>query len=253
MSIILITGVSSGIGKATAIKFAQQGWDVIITARRKDRLHQIASEIKSVTGSSALPLDFDVQNRNETEQRLNSIPENWKSIDVLLNNAGLARGISAIQDGDIEDWETMIDTNIKGLLYVSKVIMPWMIERKKGHIINLSSVAGKEVYPGGNVYCATKHAVDAINKAMRMDLLEYGIKVTSVNPGMTDTEFSLVRFKGDSGRAHRAYSGYEPLHADDVAEVIYFAATRPSHVCLNEIILTPTAQANAILPIKRTL
>jgi 3-hydroxy acid dehydrogenase/malonic semialdehyde reductase len=180
------------------------------------------------------------------------LPHEWKKIDVLVNNAGLAQGLSTIQDGNIDDWETMIDTNIKGLLYVSRAIMPWMIERKNGHIINLSSIAGKEAYPKGNVYCSTKFAVDAISKSMRIDLLEHGIKVTSVNPGAVDTEFSLVRFKGDTERAQKTYKGYEPLHAQDVAEVIYFAATRPPHVCINEIILTPLAQANTSHLIKKT-
>lgn len=252
MPTILITGATAGIGKATAYLFAQHGWNVIITGRRAERLKQLEDEIQSLTSSKVLSLCFDVRNRNEVINQLNSLPHNWKKIDVLLNNAGLAQGLSTIQEGNIEDWETMIDTNVKGLLYVSRVIMPWMIEQKHGHIINLSSIAGKEAYPKGNVYCSTKFAVDAISKSMRIDLLEHGIKVTSINPGAVDTEFSLVRFKGDTERASKTYKGYEPLHAQDVAEVIYFAATRPPHVCLNEIILTPLAQANTSQLIKKT-
>ncbi len=253
MPIILITGATAGIGKATAYLFAQHGWNVIITGRRAERLKQIEEEIQAITSSKVLSLCFDVRNRNDVINHLNSLPHDWKKIDVLLNNAGLAQGLSTIQEGNIDDWETMIDTNIKGLLYVSRIVMPWMIEQKQGHIINVSSIAGKEAYPKGNVYCATKFAVDAISKSMRIDLLEHGIKVTSINPGAVDTEFSLVRFKGDADRASsKTYKGYEPLHAQDVAEVIYFAATRPAHVCLNEIILTPLAQANTSQLIKKT-
>jgi NADP-dependent 3-hydroxy acid dehydrogenase YdfG len=252
MPIIIITGATAGIGKATAYLFAQHGWNVIITGRRADRLKQMEEEIQSMTGVKILSLCFDIRNRRDVVNQLNSLPHEWKKIDVLVNNAGLAQGLSTIQDGNIDDWETMIDTNIKGLLYVSRAIMPWMIERKNGHIINLSSIAGKEAYPKGNVYCSTKFAVDAISKSMRIDLLEHGIKVTSVNPGAVDTEFSLVRFKGDTERAQKTYKGYEPLHAQDVAEVIYFAATRPPHVCINEIILTPLAQANTSHLIKKT-
>lgn len=252
MSTILITGATAGIGKATAYLFAQHGWNVIITGRRADRLKQMEEEIQAITSSKVLSLCFDVRNRNDVINHLNSLPHDWKKIDVLLNNAGLAQGLSTIQEGNIDDWETMIDTNVKGLLYVSRVVMPWMIEQKQGHIINVSSIAGKEAYPKGNVYCATKFAVDAISKSMRIDLLEHGIKVTSINPGAVDTEFSLVRFKGDTERASKTYKGYEPLHAQDVAEVIYFAATRPPHVCLNEIILTPLAQANTSQLIKKT-
>lgn len=252
MSTILVTGATAGIGKATAYLFAHHGWNIIITGRRAERLKQIEEEIQSLTGSKVLSLCFDVRNRNDVVNQLNGMPHQWKNIDVLVNNAGLAQGLSTIQEGNFDDWETMIDTNIKGLLYVSRVIMPWMIEKKRGHIINLSSIAGKEAYPKGNVYCSTKFAVDAISKSMRIDLLEHGIKVTSINPGAVDTEFSLVRFKGDADRASKTYKGYEPLHAQDVAEVIYFAATRPPHVCLNEIILTPLAQANTFLLIKKT-
>ncbi len=252
MPIILITGATAGIGKATAYLFAQHGWNVIITGRRAERLKQIEEEIQAITSSKVLSLCFDVRNRNDVINHLDSLPHDWKKIDVLLNNAGLAQGLSTIQEGNIDDWETMIDTNIKGLLYVSRIVMPWMIEQKQGHIINVSSIAGKEAYPKGNVYCATKFAVDAISKSMRIDLLEHGIKVTSINPGAVDTEFSLVRFKGDDYRDSKTYKGYEPLHAQDVAEVIYFAATRPAHVCLNEIILTPLAQANTSQLIKKT-
>ncbi len=251
MSVILITGATSGIGKATAYCFARQGWDIILTGRRRQRLQQIEDELKANHGIRAISLCFDVSQRRQTEQSLNSLPDWWKQIDVLVNNAGLAQGLSFIQDGNPDDWEVMINTNIKGLLYVSRVIVPWMVERKRGHIINISSIAGKEVYPKGNIYCSTKFAVDAISKAMRIDLLEHGIKVTSINPGAVETEFSLVRFKGDTERAARSYKGYEPLQAEDVAEVIYFAATRPARVCLNEITLTPLAQANTYLIVKK--
>jgi 3-hydroxy acid dehydrogenase / malonic semialdehyde reductase len=197
-------------------------------------------------------LPFDVRDKKAVEEAVHSLPHDWKKIDVLVNNAGLAQGLSLIQDGDINDWETMIDTNVKGLLYVSKAVMPLMIENKKGHIINLSSIAGKEAYQKGNIYCATKFAVDALTKSMRIDLLEHKIRVTSISPGAAETEFSLVRFKGDAERAKKAYIGYEPLNAGDIADVAWFAASRPSHVCLNDIVMTPTAQANTSYILKKT-
>ena len=249
--IIFITGATAGFGKAIAIKFAQHGWDLIINGRRTDRLKFLEEEIKNTYGVKVFSLPFDVRNKKAVEENIHSLPHDWKKIDVLINNAGLARGLSLIQDGDITDWETMIDTNIKGLLYVSHAVMPLMIEQQKGHIINLGSIAGKEAYKRGNVYCATKFAVDALSKSMRIDLLEHGIKVTSINPGAAETEFSLVRFKGDAERAKKAYMGYEPLRAEDIAEVTYFAATRPAHVCLNEIVMTPTAQANTAYIVKK--
>ncbi|HMT29464.1 MAG TPA: SDR family NAD(P)-dependent oxidoreductase [Bacteroidia bacterium] len=244
MPIAFITGATAGFGKAIAIKFAQHGWDVIITGRRKERLDELENEIVSIYETKVFTLPFDVTKRDEVKDAMLSLPHDWRNIDVLVNNAGLASGLSPIQDGDIDDWEVMIDTNVKGLLYVSRAIMPGMIERKKGHIINIGSIAGKEAYARGNVYCATKHAVDALSKSMRIDLLPHGIKVTSVNPGAAETEFSLVRFKGDHDKAAQVYQGYEPLRPDDIAEVVYFAASRPHHVVLNDIIITPLAQAN---------
>ncbi len=251
MGIVLITGATAGFGKAIAIKFAAHGYDVILNGRRRDRLAALEEEIKKTFETKVFTLPFDVRKRNEVETALNSLPHEWKKIDVLVNNAGLAQGLSTIQEGDVDDWDVMIDTNVKGLLYVSKVVMPWMIEQNKGHIINIGSIAGKEAYHRGNIYCATKFAVDAISKSMRIDLLPHGIKVTAINPGAAETEFSLVRFKGDADRAKTPYLGYDPLQAEDIAEVVYFAASRPPHVVLNDIVITPLAQANTSYLIKK--
>ncbi|MGL5682757.1 MAG: SDR family oxidoreductase [Marinifilaceae bacterium] len=242
--IALITGVTSGIGEATAHKLAEVGYNLIITGRREDRLHKIAEELRKEE-VEVLPLCFDVRNQAEVEDNIDSLPTPWKAIDVLVNNAGLAVGVTPIQEGVLDDWERMIDTNVKGLLYVTRVVAPLMVKRDKGHIINIASIAGKEVYPGGNVYCATKHAVDALSKAMRIDMVKHNIRVTNVAPGMVETEFSLVRYKGDEQAADRVYDGLEPLHAEDIADVIQFAVTRPAHVCLNDIVVMPTAQASA--------
>jgi NADP-dependent 3-hydroxy acid dehydrogenase YdfG len=247
---IFITGATAGIGKATAFKFAQHGWNLIINGRRTERLQQLETEIKNSFDVKVLALPFDVQDKNAVSSAVRSIPHDWKKIDVLLNNAGLARGLSLIQDGNVEDWETMIDTNIKGLLYVSRELMPMMIEQGSGHIINLGSIAGKEAYMKGNVYCSTKHFVDAVSKSMRIDLLAHRIRVTAIHPGAVETEFSLVRFKGDKERAKLAYQGYTPLKAEDIAEVIFFAAMRPQHVNINDIIIMPTAQANTTYMVK---
>lgn len=245
MPIIFITGATSGFGKSTALLFAKNGWDIIVNGRRTDRLDQLENQIQELGNSSkVLKLPFDVRDRASVEKSISSIPNEWQKVDVLLNNAGLASGLAPIHEGNIDDWEIMIDTNIKGLLYVSRAIMPGMVSRKTGHIINISSIAGKEAYPKGNVYCATKHAVDALTKSMRIDLLPYGIRVTSVDPGAAETEFSLVRFGGNQEKAKQVYKGYQPLVADDVAEIIFFAATRPPHVTLNDILVTPLAQAN---------
>ncbi len=241
---ILITGATAGFGKAIAYKFAEHGWNLIITGRREDRLKKIEDDIIAQFGVKILSLSFDVRKRNDVEESINSIPRDWKKIDVLVNNAGLASGLSLIQDGNIDDWEVMIDTNIKGLLYVSRAVMPMMIENKQGHIINLGSIAGKEAYMKGNIYCATKFAVDALSKSMRIDMLQHGIKVTQVCPGAAETEFSLTRFHGDAERAKKSYEGYTPLYAEDIADIVYFAATRPPHVVLNDIVVTPLAQAN---------
>ena len=250
--IALITGATSGIGRSTALLFAKNGYDVIITGRRKDRLDGVSSEIQKTSKVQVLALCFDVRKQAEVEKNLASLPDNWSKIDVLVNNAGLAAGLGTIQEGLIADWEQMIDTNIKGLLYVTRVVAPIMIKNKKGHIINIGSVAGKEVYPNGNVYCATKHAVDALNKAMRIDLLPHGIRVTGIHPGMAETEFSIVRYKGDEERAKKVYAGLTPLTPDDIAETIVWAATRPAHVNISDMVITPTAQANATTTVRNT-
>jgi 3-hydroxy acid dehydrogenase / malonic semialdehyde reductase len=240
---ILITGATAGFGRATAFKFAENGYNVIITGRRKDRLDKLEKELIS-RKVKILPLNFDVRNRSEVEYAVKSLPDEWRNIDILVNNAGLAVGLSHIDGGDTEDWDRMIDTNVKGLLYVTKAVVPLMVARKTGHIFNISSIAGKEVYENGNVYCASKHAVDALSKAMRVDLLSHGIRVTNIAPGMAETEFSLVRFKGDRERAEAVYKGVKPLTGEDIAEVIYFCATLPQHVCINDLVITPTQQAS---------
>jgi 3-hydroxy acid dehydrogenase / malonic semialdehyde reductase len=244
--IALITGATSGFGRAIALKFAEHGWDVIITGRRENRLEDLKHLILDTYDVKVFTLSFDVRNREAVEEELNALPHFWKEIDVLVNNAGLAAGLSTIQDGDINDWEQMIDTNVKGLLYVSRTVLPWMIARKHGHVINIGSTAGKDAYANGNVYCGTKFAVDAITKSMRIDLLPHQIKVTAVNPGAAETEFSLVRFKGNAEKAKAVYNGIEALQAEDIAEVVWFAASRPKHVVLNDIVVTPLAQANAM-------
>ena len=245
MKTILITGATSGFGKATAEKFASEKWNIIITGRRKERLDELKSTLEKKYNVQVLYLCFDVRNANEVAEHLEKLPANFNQIDVLVNNAGLASGLSSIEEGNLDDWEKMIDTNVKGLLYVTRIISAGMKARKSGHIINIGSTAGKEAYKNGNVYCATKHAVEAITKGSRIDLLPYGIKVTGICPGMAETEFSEVRFAGDKERAKNVYAGFQPLLAEDIADVIYFAATRPAHVCLNDIVLTPTAQANS--------
>jgi NADP-dependent 3-hydroxy acid dehydrogenase YdfG len=242
--IALITGATSGIGKATAYKFAQNNYDLILTGRRKERLEIISEELEHTYGVKIYPLSFDIRNFEEVKKAIENLPDKWKKIDVLVNNAGLAAGMDNIQEGNLDNWERMIDTNIKGLLYISKMLMPLMIENKKGHIINIGSIAGKEVYPKGNVYCATKHAVDALTKAMRIDLLPHKIKVTQIAPGAVETEFSIVRL-GDKEAAKKVYEGYEPLHPEDIAEVCYYVTTLPEHVNINDLLIMPTAQANA--------
>jgi 3-hydroxy acid dehydrogenase/malonic semialdehyde reductase len=242
--IILITGATAGIGKATAELYAKNNWKIILTGRRSERLLALKKQLISEFSAEVITLNFDVRDKEAVDGAVNSLPSAWKKIDVLLNNAGLAKGFSDIQDGSIEDWETMIDTNIKGLLYVSKAIMPLMIERKAGHIVNIGSIAGKEVYAKGNVYCSTKHAVEGITKALRMDLLPHKIKVSAVCPGAVDTEFSTVRFDGDKEKAGSVYDGYQPLLANDIAEAIFFVTSRPFHVNINDLLIMPTAQAN---------
>lgn len=244
MKLALITGATSGIGKATAALFASNHINLILTGRRKDRLDSIEKSLKSEYGIEVLSLAFDVQKQDEVTSALNSIPESWRNIDILVNNAGLALGLGPLQEGKISDWEQMIDTNIKGLLYVTRHISPWMIERKKGHIVNISSIAGTQAYPNGNVYCATKHAVVGLSKSMRIDMLPYGIRVSSISPGMVETEFSLVRFNGDSELARKPYIGLEPLTAYDIADAVWYAVSRKAHVNITDIEITPTAQAN---------
>jgi 3-hydroxy acid dehydrogenase/malonic semialdehyde reductase len=241
--IALITGATSGIGEACANVFARERYDLVLTGRRMDRLEELARHLKDEYNVNVILLNFDVRNRDEAVQQLESLPDEWKKVNVLVNNAGLSLGLEPFQQGSYDDWDTMIDTNVKGLLYVSKVVANWMITNQFGHIINLGSIAGKEVYLNGNVYCASKHAVDALNKAMRIDLLPHGIKVTAVHPGAVETEFSEVRFKGDKARAKKVYEGFEPLIAADVAETIWFAASRPAHVNINELTIMPTAQS----------
>jgi 3-hydroxy acid dehydrogenase / malonic semialdehyde reductase len=250
--IIFITGATTGFGKAIAFKFAEHGWNVVITGRRQEHLKKVEDELTSQFAVKVLSLCFDVRSRKEVQQAVNDLPHDFKKISVLVNNAGLASGLSLIQEGDIEDWEKMIDTNIKGLLYVSRAIMPLMIENKSGHIINMASIAGKEAYLKGNVYCASKFAVDALSKSMRIDLLQHGIKVTNIAPGAAETEFSLVRFHGDADRAKKTYEGFLPLNASDIADIVFFAATRPAHVVLNDIVVTPLAQANTSYLIRNT-
>jgi NADP-dependent 3-hydroxy acid dehydrogenase YdfG len=244
-NIIFVTGATSGFGKAIAEKFASCGWNCIITGRRKDRLNELAALLANQYNVKILPLHFDVQVREEVFSQVHNIPEEWKAVDILVNNAGLAAGRDSFDTALIDDWDQMIDTNVKGLLYMSKAVLPFFIARGKGHIINLGSTAGKEVYTNGNVYCATKFAVDAISKAQRMDLLPHKIKVTAIHPGAAETEFALVRFKGDETKAKAVYDGFEPLHAPDIADTVYYCATLPPHVCVNELVITCTAQANS--------
>lgn len=244
--IILITGATAGFGKAIAEKFARQGWNCMITGRRKQRLEELAQQLEHQNKIKVLPLTFDVRNKTEVDRSLNNLPSEWQNIDILVNNAGLALGRNSFDTADIEDWDTMIDTNVKGVLYVSRAVIPYFIQHRKGHIFNIGSIAGKEVYKDGNVYCATKHAVDAISKAQRIDLLPYSIKVTAINPGAAETEFSIVRFKGDEQKAKEVYEGYQPLTAEDIAETVYYCATLPKHVCINDLTITATAQASAM-------
>src|ERR1700761_113756 len=245
--IALITGATSGIGEACAHLFARVNYNLVLTGRRLDRLEKLAKKLNTKYNVEVAVSSFDVRNREEVISNLEGLPAKWKKVNVLVNNAGLSQGLDPIQNGSLDDWDTMIDTNIKGLLYVSKVVSNWMITNKHGHIINLGSIAGKEVYVNGNVYCASKHAVDALNKGMRIDLLQYGIRVTAIHPGAVETEFSEVRFKGDKDRAKKVYDGFEPLVADDIAEAIWFAVSRPAHVNINDMLIMPTAQATATI------
>lgn len=245
--IALITGATAGIGEACAQLFARENYNLILTGRRLDRLEKLAASLNKKYNTEVAVCAFDVRDREQVINNFESLPAKWKKVDVLINNAGLSQGLDPIQNGNLDDWDTMIDTNIKGLLYVSKVVSNWMIANGKGHIINLGSIAGKEVYPNGNVYCATKAAVDALSKGMRIDLLAHGIKVTAIHPGAVETEFSEVRFHGDKERAKKVYDGFEPLVANDIAETIWFVVTRPKHVNINDMLIMPTAQASATI------
>lgn len=242
---VLITGATSGIGRATAILFAVQGFKLVLCGRRQERLDALQSELSKQC--EVHTLNFDVRDKDAVFKEIGSLPENFARIDVLINNAGNAHGLDPIDKGSVDDWDAMLDINVKGLLYVSKAIIPNMVEKKSGHIINIGSTAGKEVYPNGNVYCASKHAVDALTKGMRIDLNPYGIKVGGINPGAVETEFSNVRFKGDDSKADSVYDGFEPLKPEDLAEIIHFVVTRPYHVNIADLIVMPTAQASATL------
>ena len=244
--IVFITGATAGFGEACAYKFAAHGYDLILNGRRTDRLHALADDLEKKFNVAVLQVPFDVRNEKVVLESINQIPDDWKAIDVLINNAGLALGRDYFDEADLDDWNVMIDTNVKGFLYVGKAVSQLMAARKQGHIINLGSVAGKQLYEKGNVYCATKYAVDAINQGMRIDLLRHNIKVTSINPGAAETEFSIVRFKGDESTAKKIYDGLKPLTAEDVAEVIYYCTTLPPHVCINDLSITCLQQANAI-------
>ncbi len=245
--IACITGATSGIGEACAITLAEQGYDLILLARRSNLLEELKTNIQHRFEVQVKTLTVDVRDREDLTYQLEALPPGWKAVDILINNAGLSQGLEPIHEGDPEDWDRMIDTNVKGLLYVTKIVSNWMVARQSGHIFNIGSIAGKEVYPNGNVYCASKHAVDALNKGMRIDLLPHGIKVSEINPGMVETEFSVVRFKGDVARANKVYDGFEPLIAQDIADAMWYIASRPAHVNINEMLIMPTAQANGSL------
>jgi 3-hydroxy acid dehydrogenase/malonic semialdehyde reductase len=242
--IIMITGATAGFGKATAVRFAKEGFNIIITGRRKERLAELEKELLTHGNIRVLSLNFDVRKRSEVAAAVENLPAEWKSIDILVNNAGLASGFSRIDNGDIDDWERMIDTNVKGLLYVTRAVAPLMVARNTGHIINIGSIAGKEAYENGNVYCASKSAVDSLSKSMRVDLLRNNIKVTHIAPGMAETEFSLVRFKWDEEKAKNVYKGIDALTAEDIADTVFYCASLPAHVCINDLVITPTRQAS---------
>ena len=242
--IIMITGATTGFGKATAVKFADNGYNIIITGRRKNLLDELEEELNKIDKIKVLPLCFDVRKKEDVESVISNLSAEWKNIDILVNNAGLAVGMSHIQDGNTDDWDRMIDTNVKGLLYVTRAVSPLMVARNKGHIFNIGSIAGKDVYENGNTYCASKFAVGALSKAMRIDMMKNNIRVTLIAPGMAETEFSIVRFKGDEQRAKNVYKGFDALKAEDIAGVIFYCATLPEHICINELEITPTQQAS---------
>jgi len=243
--IALVTGASSGIGRATALLLARNNYDIITTGRRQENLETLEEEIRSGSSAEVLSLAFDIRDHFAVKKACDNLTGKWENVDILVNNAGLAAGLSPIHEGSVDDWEQMIDTNLKGLLYITRLISPGMVSRRKGHIINLGSIAGKEAYENGNAYNASKFAVDGLTRAMRIDLVEYGIKVTSINPGAVETEFSMVRFKGDREKADKVYEGFTPLYAEDVSEAILFAVSRPPHVNVDDMLIMPTAQASA--------
>ncbi len=249
--IALITGASSGIGEACAHVFAREGFNLILTGRQSDKLEKLAAALNTQYQTEIAVATFDIRDKAAVQHNLETLPEAWKKVDVLVNNAGLSKGLEPINRGNFDDWDVMIDTNVKGFLYATKVVSNWMIANGSGHIVNLGSIAGKEIYPNGNVYCATKHAVDALNKAMRVDLLPYGIKVSAINPGAVETNFSNTRFDGDTERAKKVYEGFEPLVAADIAETIWFMVSRPAHVNINDLTIMPTAQANAATIVRK--
>lgn len=245
--IVFITGASSGIGRSCARAFARQGAKILMAARRPDRLEKLAADLKSEFDAPCRGLELDVRNQTAVERTLAALPSEWEAIEVLVNNAGLSRGLDKLYEGKVSDWEEMIDTNIKGLLYVSRAVIPGMVRRGRGHVINIGSIAGRDIYPNGNVYCATKAAVNALSKGLRLDLLGTPLRVSCVDPGMVETEFSLVRFRGDGERAAKVYQGLTPLTPDDIAEAVVFCATRPEHVNVSELVVYPTAQASATM------
>lgn len=249
---IMITGATAGFGRAVAVRFAKHGYKIIITGRRKDRLSELEKELLSYGKIKVLTLNFDVRKQSDVASAIENLPSEWKNIDILVNNAGLAVGLSHIDNGVIDDWDRMIDTNIKGLLYVTRAVSPLMVARNSGHIFNIGSIAGKDAYENGNVYCATKSAVDSLSKSMRIDLLKHNIKVTHIAPGMAVTEFSIVRFKDDTEKADAVYKGIDALSADDIADAIYYCASLPAHVCINDLVITPTQQAGVNHSIRRS-
>ena len=244
-TIVLITGATSGIGKACAEKFAAAKNDLIITGRRQERLEALKTELESAYGIKVLSCCFDVQDKAAVFNTINNLPADWKNIDLLINNAGLALGKDSFEEADMDDWDTMLDTNVKGLIYVSRAVLPFMIAKNKGHIVNIGSIAGKQVYEKGNGYNASKFAVDALTKAMRIDLLKYNIRVTGIHPGAVETEFSVVRFKGDKDKADATYKGITPLTGADIADIIFYCTTLPAHICINDLVVTPTQQADS--------
>jgi len=244
---VLITGATSGIGLACAEKFAENDYRLILTGRRADRLEDLQTALGKKFGVPVHSLNFDIRNQQAVQAAIESLPQEWRDIDILVNNAGLAVGFNPVQTAVIDDWERMIDTNVKGLLYISRAVLPGMVERNKGHVINIGSIAGREVYPNGNVYCATKFAVDALTKGIRIDTVKQGIKVTQIAPGAVETEFSLVRFKGDKQKADGVYQGFEPLHPQNIAEVVWYVTTLPANVNINDLVIMPTAQASATI------